>query len=89
MICRGAMREGQDMTILVTGGSGFLGAWIIRRLQARGLHVRVFDRRPDPTLLRLLAGDAKGVDWIGGDIADGVAVRTAARGTDRIIHLAC
>jgi len=65
------MREGQDMTILVTGGSGFLGAWIIRRLQARGLHVRVFDRRPDPTLLRQLADDAKDVDWIGGDIADG------------------
>lgn len=78
------------MTILVTGGGGFLGAWIIRRLNARGLPVRVFDLAEDRRLVRMIAGDdaAAAVEWVTGDIAHGARVRAAAGGTARIVHLA-
>jgi UDP-glucose 4-epimerase len=77
------------MTILVTGGGGFLGAWIIRRLTADGERVRVFDRHEDRRLLRLIAPEAEpAVEWACGDIADTAAVRAAAEGTSAILHLA-
>ena len=76
------------MTILVTGGNGFLGAWVIRRLRARGLPVRVFDLVENRRLVELIAGTTSGVEWVTGDIADPAAVRAAAAGTARIIHLA-
>lgn len=74
--------------ILVTGGNGFLGAWIIRRLCAHGFPVRVFDLVENRKLLELIAGDTSKVEWVTGDIADPLAVQAAARGTSRIIHLA-
>ncbi|MDE1181091.1 MAG: hypothetical protein PW947_11510 [Paraburkholderia sp.] len=43
------------MRVLVTGGSGFLAAWIMRRLLARNLSVRAFDMRCDSRLLAELA----------------------------------
>lgn len=78
------------MIILVTGGSGFLGAWITRRLLLRGLPVRVLDVAEDRRLLRSIAGAeaTAGVEWVTGDIADGAMVRAAAKGTARIVHLA-
>jgi UDP-glucose 4-epimerase len=35
------------LKVLVTGGGGFLGAWTIRRLAARGMARRVFDQCHD------------------------------------------
>jgi len=74
--------------ILVTGGNGFLGAWIIHRLRQDGHKVRVFDLVADPRLLQSVAGSTDGVEWVTGDIADTAAVLAAAQGTSRIIHLA-
>lgn len=74
--------------MLVTGGNGFLGAWIIRRLRADRLPVRVFDLVENRELVELIAGGTNGIEWVTGDIADPVAVRAAAKGTSRIIHLA-
>ena len=42
------------MRVLVTGGSGFLGAWIIRRLLARGMECVSFDVRTNPRLVEAL-----------------------------------
>lgn len=75
------------MTILVTGGGGFVGAWIIRRLAAQGEGVRVFDARDDRRLVREIAGGID-LDWRVGDIADGEAVAAAAEGCRAVIHLA-
>lgn len=75
--------------VLITGGSGFLGAWIIRRLNARGLEVRVFDIHNRRQTVAAIAGDAAHqLDWHVGDIADADAVRQALRGCDGVIHLA-
>lgn len=77
------------MSLLVTGGSGFLGAWIIRQLLAAGEEVRLFDRSADRRLVEWIVGpDAARVEWICGDIADADAVMAAATGTRRILHLA-
>ena len=75
--------------VLITGGSGFLGAWIIRRLNARGLEARVFDIHDRRQTVAAIAGDvAHQLDWRVGDIADGDAVGQAMQGCDGVIHLA-
>jgi len=77
------------MRVLVTGGGGFLGAWIIRRLLRAGAEARVFDMHADRALVRRFAGSGTDdLDWRRGDIADTEAVAAAAEGCDRIVHLA-
>ncbi|MDF1790940.1 MAG: NAD(P)-dependent oxidoreductase [Thalassobaculaceae bacterium] len=77
------------MTVLITGGGGFLGAWIIRRLTARGIDIRVFDRREDRSIVRAIAGDvAEDIDWRTGDVASADDVARAAAGCEFAIHLA-
>jgi len=78
------------LKILVTGGGGFIGAWIIREIIRRGDVPVVLDRADDRHKVREIAGDeiASELEWITADIADTDAVVTAARGCDRIIHLA-
>ncbi|MEO6322648.1 MAG: NAD(P)-dependent oxidoreductase, partial [Polaromonas sp.] len=75
--------------VLITGGSGFLGAWIIRRLTARGMEVRVLDIHDRRQTVASIAGDmAHQLDWRVGDIADGQAVSQAMHGCGGVIHLA-
>jgi UDP-glucose 4-epimerase len=77
------------MRILLTGGNGFLGAWIAKRLLARGFELAVFDIVENRRLMNAIAGPAATkVPWIIGDIVDGAAVLAASRGCDAIIHLA-
>lgn len=76
------------MTIVVTGGSGFLGAWIVRRLVAQDDEVRIFDRNPDDTLLRVLGVDVDAIEWMSGDVASTTAVQAALTGASAVIHLA-
>lgn len=75
--------------ILVTGGAGFLGGWILKALDAVGCEVRVFDRSSDRRVLREIAGEqADRAEWFQGDVTDGEALTQAARGCSSIIHLA-
>jgi len=77
------------MKVLLTGGTGFLGAWTTRRLLQAGCTVRIVDRSTDRTLLDALAGPAAAaVECLALDIADTRAVAARAEGCDRIIHLA-
>jgi 2-alkyl-3-oxoalkanoate reductase len=70
------------MNALVTGGGGFLGSAIVRRLRARGDAVRSLSRGHYPDL------DALGVTQYRGDVADAAAVAEAAAGCDIIFHVA-
>ncbi|MFM0715490.1 NAD(P)-dependent oxidoreductase [Paraburkholderia strydomiana] len=77
------------MRVLVTGGSGFLAAWIMRRLLARNVSVRTFDTRRDPRLLgELVPERAREVEWVTGDISVASDVRRALQDCDGVIHLA-
>lgn len=68
--------------ILVTGGGGFLGSAIVRRLVERGQHVRSFSRGFYPELASL------GVEQIRGDIGDKDAVEMACEVVDLVFHVA-
>lgn len=70
------------MRALVTGGGGFLGSAICRRLLATGHSVRSLQRSPASEL------KAVGVDCRQGDIADPAAVLNAAEGCEIIFHTA-
>lgn len=70
------------MHILVTGGGGFVGGYVIERLLARGYAVRSFGRSAQPAL------ETKGVEVICGDLADADHVRAACRGMDAVFHIA-
>jgi nucleoside-diphosphate-sugar epimerase len=77
------------MRVLVTGGSGFLGAWIMRRLLARGIDCVAFDLHAKPQLLHALAPErAASVQWRTGDIAQADDVTRALQDCDAVIHLA-
>ena len=77
---------------LITGGQGFFGAWIARRLLAEGAPFVMTDLRPDDSILGqvLGAGKAGELDLRFGDISDpafveGLVAEVCPR---RIIHLA-
>lgn len=70
------------MKALVTGGGGFLGSAIVRRLAARGDEVISYSRGDYPELRQL------GVRLVQGEITDADALRAAAEGCDVIFHVA-
>jgi UDP-glucose 4-epimerase len=71
--------------ILVTGGAGFVGATLVRRLVANGYRVRVFDNLSTGDEAHLAGVDA---ELVKGDIRDADALDDALAGLDSVIHLA-
>jgi nucleoside-diphosphate-sugar epimerase len=81
------MTELRGRTLLVTGGTGFLGSALIRALVHRGAIVRCFDDNSRGAERRL--GDVIGrVEVVTGDVRDSTAVRLATRGMECVCHLA-
>ena len=74
-------------SILVTGGSGFIGSALVRALLKDGHSVRVLDdnSRGAPRRLKEVAKD---IEFIAGDIRDPALVARAVRGVDEVNHLA-
>lgn len=70
------------MRALVTGGGGFLGGVIVRKLLDRGDAVRSFTRTAYPWLTDL------GVEQTHGDLSDPEAVTKAIAGCDVVFHVA-
>lgn len=82
----------RNTSVLVTGASGFLAAWILPKLVARGLSVIAVDLRRDETRLHHVAqGETlTGITWREVDLAsDGAIFRVAEEaGAGTILHLA-
>jgi dihydroflavonol-4-reductase len=74
-------------TILVTGGTGFVGSYVLRDLILSGYRVKALRRKPvlpyyiDPSILQQ-------IEWIDGDILDPVGLEEAMDNVDAVIHSA-
>jgi nucleoside-diphosphate-sugar epimerase len=74
------------MLIAVTGATGFLGRYVVRRLAAAGHHLRCWVRQ---------SGDRGGfedvetaVEWLPGALGDEDAAKALVRGADALVHAA-
>lgn len=67
------------MKHLITGGSGFLGNLIARRLLAGGEQVRILDVWEDPSR-------PPEIEFVQGDVRDAAGVRKALEGIDVVHH---
>ncbi|GGB09334.1 NAD-dependent epimerase/dehydratase family protein [Puia dinghuensis] len=73
--------------VLVTGGTGFLGAYIIKDLLEKGWSVRALRRSSSPpAFIPAVIWDE--VEWVNGDILDVSGLGEAMEGTDAVIHAA-
>ncbi len=75
----------KDGLILVTGGAGFLGSALVRRLCADGRRVRVLDdaSRGKPRRLEGLP-----CELVSGDVRDPAVVAKACAGAKTVVHYA-
>ncbi len=81
-----------DERVLVTGGTGCIGSWVVRNLVREGVPVLVLsvDRQFDRLRLVLTEAEFERIGFLITDIAEIDAVEAEARrhGVNRIIHLA-
>lgn len=73
--------------IFITGGTGFLGSYIIRELVTRGYSVKAL-RRSSALPFYIDPSVWDKVQWIEGDVLDVVALDEAMKNTDIVIHSA-
>lgn len=69
------------MTVLLTGGTGFIGPHVAHALRARDEQVRALVRKPSTKLT------AWGVEPATGDVTDAASLRAACEGVDTVVHL--
>ena len=76
------------MKILVTGGTGYVGAHIVAALLADGHDVRMLVRRPEQVAASLGPLRVAVSDLFVGDVTDGDSVERALDGCDGVVHAA-
>lgn len=67
-------------TLAITGGTGFVGATLVRHAAMRGHAVRALTRRPQP--------GAKRIEWVDGALDRSDALARLCDGADAVIHVA-
>jgi CDP-glucose 4,6-dehydratase len=81
----------RDRRVLVTGHSGFKGAWLALWLQSLGAHVTGFSAGlPTDPSMHQLARVGEGMESVEGDVrdADSIAAAVAASRPEVIVHMA-
>lgn len=83
----------EKQTILVTGGAGYIGSWVVKDLVEKGHVVRVSVRNKSNTekykhVLDLGEKNAGSVDLFEADLTKENSFDEAAQGCDAIIHMA-
>ena len=80
------------MTVLVTGGAGFIGSNVVQRLLREGERVRVLDdlsrRGVERNVEWLRAHHGSRLELVVADVRDARAVKEAMRGVDHVFHFA-
>ena len=71
------------MTVLVVGGTGFVGGHVVHAFRAEDLPVRVLARRPE----KQERFRAWGCELVQGDMTDADSLRRAAEGAETVVHL--
>jgi dihydroflavonol-4-reductase len=74
-------------SVFITGGTGFLGAYVIKELVEKGYRVRALRRIPKIPFF-IPATIFEQVEWISGDLLDIPFLETAIAGSDIVIHSA-
>ena len=75
----------KGMSVLVTGGAGFIGSHLVDGLLAEGCRVRVLDNL-STGFIRNLEPVLSKIELMDGDVRDADRVREAAKGMDAILH---
>src|SRR6516162_894609 len=80
------------MNVLLTGGYGCIGSWIVRNLLARGDRVWIYDLQEDARRLRLILPEeqVQQIGFVQGDVTDLDNLKKAIRDHDvtHLVHLA-
>ena len=74
--------------VLVTGGTGFLGSYIINELVERNYSVRALRRSTSKSPFYIPDTILAKVEWVEGDVLDPVSLEEAMAGADAVIHSA-
>lgn len=67
-------------TLVITGGTGFVGATLIPLAVEQGFQIRALARRPQP--------EQAGVTWVQGALDDAASLAALMEGADAVIHVA-
>jgi nucleoside-diphosphate-sugar epimerase len=75
-------------SVFITGGTGFIGGYIIRELVETGYTVRALKRSHSQLPFFIPANLLQQVEWVEGDVLDVVSLAAAMADTDMVIHAA-
>ncbi|MBO7726680.1 MAG: NAD-dependent epimerase/dehydratase family protein [Thermoguttaceae bacterium] len=73
------------MKALITGGSGFIGSNVTKKVLSEGCEARILDNLSSGYRSNL---DGLDIEFIEGDVTDSETVEKACRGVDAVFHLA-
>ncbi len=74
--------------VFITGGTGFIGSYIIKKLIEKGYAVRALRRHTSKLPFYIPAEIFNKVEWVEGDVLDIVSLHEAMEGIDHVIHSA-
>lgn len=76
------------LSVFITGGTGFIGSYIIKELVEKGYVVRALRRSSSQLPFYIPTKIFSKVEWVEGDVLDIVSLDDAMDGIDNVIHSA-